>query len=183
MWRVVASLIVVAVILILMWVTPSALWNVLLVCAVFIAVSAIVRWLYNKYNTRERNLKWLANSWAIFVTFVFISFTRLFFRSGSNLDPATANEVAWRTAKSMVQQMGTAWNVNVLDVIGAYHNVFLLFVLGMIIHWIPEKMKRKYRYTFASLPMPAIAAIVVVVVFFVFQFVSAEMQPFIYFQF
>ena len=83
----------------------------------------------------------------------------------------------------MVQQMGTAWNVNVLDVIGAYHNVFLLFVLGMIIHWIPEKMKRKYRYTFASLPMPAIAAIVVVVVFFVFQFVSAEMQPFIYFQF
>ena len=183
MWRVVASLIVVAVILILMWVTPTALWNVLLVCAVFIAVSAIVRWLYNKYNTRERNLKWLANSWAIFVTFVFISFTRLFFRSGSNLDPATANEVAWRTAKSMVQQMGTAWNVNVLDVIGAYHNVFLLFVLGMIIHWIPEKMKRKYRYTFASLPMPAIAAIVVVVVFFVFQFVSAEMQPFIYFQF
>ena len=183
MWRVVASLIVVAVILILMWVTPTALWNVLLVCAVFIAVSTIVRWLYNKYNTRERNLKWLANSWAIFVTFVFISFTRLFFRSGSNLDPATANEVAWRTAKSMVQQMGTAWNVNVLDVIGAYHNVFLLFVLGMIIHWIPEKMKRKYRYTFASLPMPAIAAIVVVVVFFVFQFVSAEMQPFIYFQF
>ncbi len=185
LWRVAMSMIVVAILLVLIWLAPTALWNVLLVCAIFIAVSAVVRWLYNKYNTRERNLKWLANSWAILVTFVFISFTRLFFRSGSNLqdDPATANEVAWDTAKSMVQQMGTAWNVNVFDVIGAYHNVFLLFVIGMIIHWIPEKMKRKYRYTFASLPLPAIAAIVVVVVFFVFQFVSAEMQPFIYFQF
>ena len=130
-----------------------ALWNVLIVCAGFIAISAIVRWLYEKYNTRERNLKWLANSWAILVTFTFISFTRLFFRSGSNLDPATANEVAWKTAKSMVQQMGTSWNVNVFDVIWAYHNVFLLFVLGMIIHWIPEKTKRRYRYTFASLPL------------------------------
>jgi hypothetical protein len=166
-----------------MFTTHAALWNVLLVCAVFIAVSAIVRWLYEKYNTRERNLKWLANSWAILVTFTFISFTRLFFRSGSNLDPATANEVAWNTAKSMVQQMGTSWNVNVLDVIWGYHNVFLLFVIGMIIHWIPEKQKRRYRYTFASLPLPVMALIVVVGIFFVYQFVSAEMQPFIYFQF
>ena len=185
LWRVVTSLIVVVVLLVLIWFTPIALWNVLLVCAIFIAVSAIIRWLYNKYNTRERNLKWLANSWAIFVTFVFISFTRLFFRSGSNLqdNPAAANEIAWDTAKSMVQQIGTSWNVNILDVIGAYHNVFLLFVIGMIIHWIPEKMKRKYRYTFASLPLPAIGALAVIAIFFVFQFVSAEMQPFIYFQF
>ncbi len=183
LWRVGLSLIVVAVLAVLIWLAPAALWNVLIVCAVFIAISAIVRWLYTKYNKRERNLKWLANSWAILVTFTFISFTRLFFRSGSNLDPATANEVAWKTAKSMVQQMGTSWNVNVLDVIWGYHNVFLLFVIGMIIHWLPVKVKRRYRLTFASLPLPAIGAIVVVVVFFVYQFVTAEMQPFIYFQF
>jgi D-alanyl-lipoteichoic acid acyltransferase DltB (MBOAT superfamily) len=183
LWRVGLSLIVVAVLAVLIWLAPAALWNVLIVCAIFIAVSAIIRWLYEKYNTKERNLKWLANSWAILVTFTFISFTRLFFRSGSNLDPATANEVAWKTAKSMVQQMGTSWNVNVFDVLWGYHNVFLLFVIGMIIHWLPVKVKRRYRLTFASLPLPAIGAIVVVVVFFVYQFVTAEMQPFIYFQF
>ncbi len=185
LWRVGLSLIVVVVLAILIWLVPStvALWNVLIVCAGFVAVSAIVRWLYGKYNTKERNLKWLANSWAILVTFTFISFTRLFFRSGSNLDPATANEVAWRTAKSMVQQMGTSWNVNVLDVLWGYHNVFLLFVIGMVIHWLPVKLKRRYRLTFASLPLPAMGAIVVVAVFFVYQFVTAEMQPFIYFQF
>ena len=182
-WRVGMSLIVTAILAVLMWIAPMALWNVLIVCAGFIAISAIVRWLYEKYNTRERNLKWLANSWAILVTFTFISFTRLFFRSGSNLDPATANEVAWKTAKSMVQQMGTSWNVNVFDVIWGYHNVFLLFVLGMIIHWIPEKTKRRYRYTFASLPLPVMGFIVVVAVVVIYQFVTAEMQPFIYFQF
>ena len=183
LWRVGLSLIVVAVLAVLIWITPSALWNVLIVCAAFIAISAIVRWLYAKYNKRKRNLKWLANSWAILVTFTFISFTRLFFRSGSNLDPATANEVAWKTAKSMVQQMGTSWNVNVFDVLWGYHNVFLLFVIGMIIHWLPVKVKRRYRLTFASLPLPAMGAIVVAVVFLVYQFVTAEMQPFIYFQF
>ncbi len=183
LWRVAMSLIVVAVLAVLIFTTHAALWNVLMVCAVFIAVSAVVRWLYAKYNTRERNLKWLANSWAILVTFTFISFTRLFFRSGSNLDPATANEVAWNTAKSMVQQMGTSWNVNVLDVLWGYHNVFLLFVIGMVIHWLPVNVKRRYRLTFASLPLPAMAMVVVVTVFFVYQFVTAEMQPFIYFQF
>jgi D-alanyl-lipoteichoic acid acyltransferase DltB (MBOAT superfamily) len=183
LWRVGLSLVVVAVLYILIWIAPMALWNVLIVCAVFIAISAVVRWLYSKYNSKERNLKWLANSWAILVTFTFISFTRLFFRSGSNLDPATANEVAWKTAKSMVQQMGTSWNVNVLDVLWGYHNVFLLFVIGMVIHWLPVKLKRRYRLTFASLPLPAMGAIVVVAVFFIYQFVTAEMQPFIYFQF
>ena len=74
-------------------------------------------------------------------------------------------------------------NVNVLDVLWGYHNVFLLFVIGMVIHWLPVKLKRRYRLTFASLPLPAMGAIVVVAVFFIYQFVTAEMQPFIYFQF
>ena len=52
----------------------------------------------------------IANAWAILQTFAFITLTRLFFRSSSNLDPATANEVAWATAKNMVNQIGGAWS-------------------------------------------------------------------------
>ncbi|MBP5515766.1 MAG: hypothetical protein J6X86_02335 [Bacteroidales bacterium] len=40
--------------------------------------------------------------WNIFQTFIFITFSRLFFRSGSNLPPAEANERAWKTATIMV---------------------------------------------------------------------------------
>ena len=117
------------------------------------------------------------------VTFVFITFTRLFFRSGSNLDPAIANETAWRIATEMVNQMGTAWNANVGDIILAYDKVFALFALGMVIHWLPDTWKRRYRIWFARMPLPLMAAVVVLTVFIAYQFVTAEMQPFIYFQF
>ena len=128
-------------------------------------------------------LSGLGHAWAVGVTFVFITFTRLFFRSGSNLDPAIANETAWRIATEMVNQMGTAWNANVGDIILAYDKVFALFALGMVIHWLPDNWKRRYRIWFARMPLPLMAAVVVLTVFIAYQFVTAEMQPFIYFQF
>ncbi|MBO4489473.1 MAG: MBOAT family protein [Bacteroidales bacterium] len=131
-----------------------------------------------------RDVPWLDKVWGITQTFVFITFTRLFFRSGSNLDPALANETAWNTAKSMVNSIGDSWNTAVIpDIIHNYRTVFILFVLGMIIHWLPDRWKRWYRMNFAMLPVWVIGIIVVVVVFVLYQFVSADLQPFIYFQF
>lgn len=83
----------------------------------------------------------------------------------------------------MVNQMGTAWNANVGDIILAYDKVFALFALGMVIHWLPDNWKRRYRIGFARMPLPLMAAVVVLTVFIAYQFVTAEMQPFIYFQF
>lgn len=158
------------------------LWNLLLVFLMFIAISAWLRFVYNKCEYKNP-LEWLNRSWSILVTFTFITFTRLFFRSGSNLDPAVANETAWRIAKDMINSIGTQWNVNVIDVISVYHNVFLLFVIGMVIHWLPSRIKRRYRICFAKMPLPLMAIVVAAVIFVCYQFVTAEMQPFIYFQF
>lgn len=146
---------------------------------IFIAVSAWIRlWaegtaLWNK----------LGRAWAILVTFTFISFTRLFFRSGSNLDPASANRQAWQTASEMVTRIGSRWSGNEWAIVNAYRSVFLLFLLGMILHWLPEDWKRRYRLAFASLPLPLMCIACILAVFVIYQFVSAEMQPFIYFQF
>ena len=132
----------------------------------------------------EKTVEWLDKTWGIFQTFVFISFTRLFFRSGSNLDPATANETAWETAKAMVNSIGGQWNVAAIpDIIANYSSVFIMFVLGMIIHWLPDRWKRWYRINFAMLPLWLMGLIVVAVVFVLYQFVTADLQPFIYFQF
>ena len=109
--------------------------------------------------------------------------TRLFFRSGSDLDPAIANEKAWQTASDMVTQIGSAWSGNIFEVISAYSSVFALFAIGMIIHWLPERLKRRYRIIFAKLPTPAIGALAVLAIFIAYQFMSSEMKPFIYFQF
>lgn len=158
------------------------LWNVLLAFMLFIMVSMWVRFFYNLCGIKA-SFSWLERAWSILVTFVFITFTRLFFRSGSNLDPATANQTAWDTATKMIHSIGTQWSVNVLDVMSAYHRVFILFALGMIIHWLPTNLKRRYRLSFAMLPLPVICLAAIFTVFFVYQFVTAKMQPFIYFQF
>ena len=161
---------------------PMGLWNVLLAFMLFLMVSMWVRLLYNLLRFKA-SFSWLEHAWSILVTFTFITFTRLFFRSGSNLDPATANQTAWDTATKMIHSIGTQWSVNILDVMSAYHRVFILFALGMIIHWLPTNLKRRYRLSFAMLPLPVICLAAICAVFFVYQFVTAKMQPFIYFQF
>ncbi len=126
----------------------------------------------------------LANAWAIIQTFTFITFTRLFFRSSSNLDPATANEVAWATAKNMVNQIGGAWsNAIIPDFLWEYRWVVAMFVAGMVIHWLPTNWKRRYRLAFSAMPLWLMVIAVCVAIVVIYQFVSAEMQPFIYFQF
>lgn len=180
--RILSSGLITALLVLLAWYAPAPIWNLLLVFMVFITTSALIRCVYQKTGCSFQ-FSLLAQAWSVLVTFVFISFTRLFFRSGSNLDPAIANETAWRIAHDMVNQIGSPWNANVLDITLAYKNVFILFVLGMIIHWLPTNWKRRYRIIFAKLPMPLIWLITVGTVFVVYQFVTAQMQPFIYFQF
>ena len=131
-----------------------------------------------------RIVGWIDNAWEVLQTFVFISFTRLFFRSASNLDPATASREAWQTAKQMVHQIGCAWdNSIILPFMQEYRYVVLLFVAGMIIHWLPERFKQRYRLAFAALPLPLMVLAVAAVVLIAYQFITADMQPFIYFQF
>ena len=126
----------------------------------------------------------LSTCWSVLITFIFISFTRLFFRSGSNLDPAQANEVAWNTASRMVQQIGSHWNLSQIpDILSNYASVFLLFAFGMAVHWLPTRFKRRYRLWFASIPLWLMASFVVIMALVLYQFVTADLQPFIYFQF
>jgi alginate O-acetyltransferase complex protein AlgI len=181
---------------VLAYVSPAPAWKVFFVWMAIITVGTVIRYVWHcvepmlvsycgkikKCMTKLVNVS--GNAWAIFQTFMFITFTFMFFRSGSNQDPATANEVAWNTAKNMMQQIGTAWGeVCLWDVVAAYKGVFALFAVGMIVHWLPEHWKRGYRIRFALLPLPVMALCVIATVFVLYQFVSADLQAFIYFQF
>ncbi len=150
-------------------------WNMFFVWTLIILVGTLVEWIFKIKKT---------TAWDIFQTFVFITFTRLFFRSGSNLDPALANEEAWNTAKNMVNQIGGPWDLNLIpDMAAAHWTVLLLFVAGMIIHWLPERFKRWYRLNFALMPLGVMAVVVVLIIVFIYQFITADLQSFIYFQF
>ena len=170
---------------------PLPVWLLFAVWASIVCAGTTIRyvyWLCTRCITIHRTWKkitdGIATAWAIAQTFTFITFTRLFFRSSSNLDPATANEVAWSTAKNMVNQMGGAWNNAIIpEFLYEYRWVVAMFVMGMLIHWLPTRWKRRYRLYFAAMPLWLMVVIVMICIVVIYQFVTADTQPFIYFQF
>jgi D-alanyl-lipoteichoic acid acyltransferase DltB (MBOAT superfamily) len=107
------------------------------------------------------------------VTLTFISFTRIYFRSPSI---EIVNEI--------FDRMANHFSLNLFfDILLGYWHVLLVVLIGYLIHWIPETMKEKYRNAFASLPTPKLVLLCVFIVFCLYQIMSSEMQPFIYFQF
>ncbi len=185
-WRIrLATLAIVTIALtIFRHLTDSPLLNLLAFCTqVLLAGFTLIYFIGRNKNLSTLHLK-LSTCWAVLITFIFISFTRLFFRSGSNLDPAEANEVAWNTASRMVERIGSHWNLSQIpDILSNYSSVFLLFAFGMIVHWFPTRFKRRYRLWFASMPLWLMGVLVVVMAVVLYQFVTADLQPFIYFQF
>ena len=162
---------------------PQPVFNVLFVWCAIVFIGNFIRMIYNVLGGKKP-WQWLQDAWAVFQTFTFITFTRLFFRSGSNLDPAVANETAWNTAKNMVNQMGSHWRLEQIpEIAWHYRNVFILILLGMIIHWLPENFKRRYRIWFAKMPLPLMIVVCAIIVFVIYQFITADLQAFIYFQF
>lgn len=148
-----------------------------------IFVGTMIRMTYNLFGGKQKWSK-TENVWAIAQTFVFITFTRLFFRSGSNQDPDQANHAAWQTAKTMITQLATRWNVDMIpDMIVGYRYVYCVIVIGMVIHWLSDDMKRRYRLSFATMPLPAMALVSAIMIFIIYQFATADLQTFIYFQF
>lgn len=120
-------------------------------------------------NTKNLPLKFFL----MLLTLAFISFTRIFFRSP---DLTTVTTMFDRIAHHFGADL--FWKVLV-----GYRFVFFLVVLGYLIHWIPETIKERYRQWFASRHLVFIALMMVVAIVTMYQLMSGEMQPFIYFQF
>lgn len=180
--RAIAIFILCAVTSILSQKLSHPLLTIIAIWSATIFVGVYCNMVFRIFTTKT--IRWIYVSWNVFLTFVFITFTRLFFRAGSNLDPAEANDVAWDTATKMIQQIGSPWNTHALaSMTYEYKNIIGVFFLGMIIHWLPENFKRRYRIAFASLPRPIQILGACLAVFFIYQFMSADSQPFIYFQF
>lgn len=110
---------------------------------------------------------------ASFLTLHFVLFAWIFFRADS-----------MRSVSSMITQITQNFNWNMVgNIIISYKNVFSLILLAYTIHWLPVSFKAFYKNTFINIPFYAKAFVVVIVVFALFQVKSAEIQPFIYFQF
>jgi D-alanyl-lipoteichoic acid acyltransferase DltB (MBOAT superfamily) len=128
---------------------------------------------WRKISPYEKSNHWLATLWKIFLTFNFITFTRIWFR-GESLQGTfdLLNQVGSNFGWSQVPAMGSA-----------YWKVLLVMLLGFVLHWLPYATKDRLLGWFINTPVYAKILLCCLVVFFIYQAVSADLQPFIYFQF
>ena len=179
--RLIVLLVVAVLLTVPSYLVQSPLLNLLAFCSQVLLAGYALLALLARCGLQRRAI---TAGWSVFITFVFISFTRLFFRSGSNLNPAEANETAWRTASMMVDRIGSHWNLaQIPTIVGHYSAVFVVFAMGMVVHWLPTRFKRRYRLWFANMPLWLMVVVCVLLAVVLYQFVTADLQPFIYFQF
>jgi D-alanyl-lipoteichoic acid acyltransferase DltB (MBOAT superfamily) len=136
-------------------------------------IGLVVHKLWLKISPFKNSNAFAVRAITIFITLSFISFTRIFFRSDS-LDTVTL----------IFDRISNHFGANLfLQIVQGYAGVLSLILIGYLIHWIPAGTKERYRSFFAEMPVYAQAVTVVLVVFTMYQLMSDEMQPFIYFQF
>lgn len=132
----------------------------------------VVYKLWRKISPWESRKGFLIRPWKIFVTLIFISFTRIFFRA-PNME----------VAGEMMHQIGANFSYAIIgQVISAFWGFYLIMILGYIIHWLPSSFKIWYRHFFIKLPVIFKVLITVISVYLCYQSLQGA-QPFIYFQF
>ncbi|MCB0430275.1 MAG: MBOAT family protein [Flavobacteriales bacterium] len=136
-------------------------------------VGLIVYKFWKKISPWEGKSHWGVRAWRIFLTFNFITFTRIWFRAGS-METTTRilNKISHDFQLSLVPQ-----------ILAGYYQVFLVMSLGFVLHWLPGAFKDKWINRFVASPVWVQGLITVVTAFLIYQSVSADKQPFIYFQF
>ncbi|HJX71431.1 MAG TPA: MBOAT family O-acyltransferase [Bacteroidales bacterium] len=136
-------------------------------------VGVIVYKYWRKISPYENSTHWVANAWKIFLTFNFITFTRIWFRGET-----------WKGTMDLLHQVAANFGgEQIPEMFLAYWKVFLMMVFGLVVHWLPTSVKDWYRQWFIQTPIWLKIIICAAVVFIIYQVVSAGIRPFIYFQF
>ena len=128
---------------------------------------------WREISPYENSKLWIATFWKIGLTFVFITFTRIYFR-GNSMDHIDR----------FYQQIATNmdWQ-NALAVLYEYRLVFIVMGIGYLTHWLPYRTKDWIEAMFIKSHILVKGAIAMIVAIICYQTYAADFQPFIYFQF
>lgn len=106
-------------------------------------------------------------------TFHFVCFAWIFFRSPDMI-----------AVKQVLTQIVQHFNFMLIPVmLKSYMGIFGLMAFAYMVHWLPSSWKEKYRGWFIKTPLYTKVIISIFVILLIYQFKSAVIQPFIYFQF
>lgn len=125
--------------------------------------------LFGERTGRNRS----ARAISVFLTFNFVSFCWIFFRSADI-----------QNAGIMLDQIFENFMPSSFDnLFQVYGAVFSLIAAGYLLHFLPEKVKESVRGVFIKVPVAVELLIILAVGILLFQMRSADVMPFIYFRF
>lgn len=142
------------------------------------AMNGIALIVYNhwkKISPYESSKTWVVRIWRIFLTFNFITFTRIWFRLEKDGAPAEMLGQIWNNFELNQQSISI-----LLD---GFDTALIVMLIGYILHWLPSKTKLFGEKVFTKLPVYAQSIAVAIILFFVYQAFSDTFKPFVYFQF
>ena len=155
-----------------LWHGPSenfVIWGAMNGCALLIYKY------WSKISPYENSKTWVATFWKVFITFNFITFTRIWFKLDADGMPAVMLNQIWN-------HFDFSWDVFV-TVLKTYQAVFWVMLVGFIIHWLPEKVKLIWEKAYTALPIALQVVAVAIIIFLMYQAIGAEQPPFVYLQF
>jgi len=123
----------------------------------------------------------LLGAWVgTFLTFHFVTFCWILFRSGALNNPNSPLE----TTSMVLTQIGSSFHGELwVQLWDGYKPVLFLIVLGYVLHFLPERWYAFWDKLFERSPVPVQSLVLALVVWLVIQTASADVVPFIYFQF
>jgi D-alanyl-lipoteichoic acid acyltransferase DltB (MBOAT superfamily) len=136
-------------------------------------IGLIVYKFWKKISPWEHRRNIFVHAWKIFLTFNFITFTRIWFRA-DDMDRVDA----------MLFQLRHSMDLSIVpDVVGSYSLVLGIMLFGYLTHWWPSRWKDSYMNWFIRIPHWTKGILIVILVFMIYQSQTSDLQPFIYFQF
>ncbi len=130
---------------------------------------------WRKISPYENSNFWLAHFWKIFLTFNFITFTRIWFKVQDEGVPLKMLNQIWN-------HFDFSWDA-FLTILSTYQAVFWIMLFGFIVHWLPAKVKKLWEDAYTALPIPVQVVAVSIIIVLVYQAVGSESAPFVYLQF
>lgn len=129
---------------------------------------------FAQHSLYQKISKWkLSNYLSWIITFHFVCFCWIFFRSPD-----------MQTVLAMIGQILNSFNVMLLpQLLSGYQAVLFLMLIGYILHFLPTSFEKKSEQWVTNLPLAGKVLLLASVIFLVIQTKSADIQPFIYFQF
>lgn len=142
------------------------------------AMNGIALIFYNywkKISPYENATSLIIRFWRIFITFQFITFTRIWFRLEDSSGPVKMIKHIWNN-------FDLNWRI-FQYVLQTYQAVFWIMLIGYFLHWMPQSWKDKVQNEFTKMNLFLKSLLIVISVFLMYQAISDTFKPFVYFQF